>query len=206
MLRPTQDRTWTYADYCGWPDDERWELIDGVAYAMVPAPMRLHQEIVSDLHYLLRRQLEGRPCHVYPSPFDVRLPERGEADDLIDTVVQPDISVFGSEEHLDAKGARGAPDLVIEVLSPSTSARDMIIKRALYERHGVSEYWIVDGESRTQYRFVMEQGRFREPDVLSYGDRLEVRVLEGVVIEMDSLFSAPPPAQVPGESSAGSEL
>jgi len=96
ILRPTQDRTWTYADCCGWPGDERWELIDGVAYAMVPAPMRLRQESVSDLHSLLRRQLEGRPCHVYPSPFDVRLPKRGEADDLIDTVVQPDISVFCS--------------------------------------------------------------------------------------------------------------
>ena len=96
MLKPGRDRLCTYADYCGWPEDERWELIDGVPYAMVQAPSRLLQEIVSDLHYLLRRFLDDQSCHVYPAPFDIRFSDGDESDDQTHTVVQPDISVFCS--------------------------------------------------------------------------------------------------------------
>lgn len=188
MLKPSGDRLWTYADYCGWPEGERWELIDGVAFAMVPAPTRLHQQMVGDLYYVLRRKLEGRPCHVYPSPFDVRLPDTDEGDEQTHTVVQPDISVFCSEAHLDDKGARGAPDLVVEILSPSTSSKDSIIKRALYERHGVPEYWVVDPETRTLYQFVLESGRYTEPAVLGAEDRLESATISEVTFDLSDLF------------------
>lgn len=188
MLKPNRDRLWTYADYCSWPEEERWELIDGVAYAMVPAPTRLHQEIVGDLYYLMRRELEGRPCHVYPAPFDVRLPDGYEGDEQTQTVVQPDISVFCSEKHLDDKGARGAPDLVVEILSPSTSSKDSIIKRSLYERHGVPEYWIVDPETRVVYQFTLESGRYPEPKVLDIDSQLESAILSGVKFELKDLF------------------
>jgi Uma2 family endonuclease len=188
VLKPSRDRPWTYADYYGWPEDERWELIDGVAFAMVPGPTRLHQEMVGDLYYVLRRELEGRPCHVYPAPFDVRLPDADEADEQTHTVVQPDISVFCSEAHLDDKGARGAPDLVVEILSPSTSSKDTIIKRALYERHGVPEYWIVDPETRMLYQFVLQSGRYAEPAVLYAEARLESAALSGVAFFLSDLF------------------
>jgi Uma2 family endonuclease len=188
MLQPTRDRKWTYADYCTWPDDERWELIDGVAYAMTPGPTRLHQEIVSDLHFLLRSQLAGRPCHVYPAPFDVRLPDPSEADETASTVVQPDITVFCSEKNLDDKGAKGAPDLVVEILSPSTSAKDTIVKRALYERNCVPEYWIVDPVTRSIYQFVLESGRYAQARELEKGGRLESSTLEGVGFDLDELF------------------
>ncbi len=188
MLKPSRERKWTYADYCTWPDEERWELIDGVAYAMVPGLARLHQEIVSDLHFLLRKCLEGRPCHVYPAPLDVRLPEMGEADERVETVVQPDISVFCSETHLDRQGAKGPPDLVVEILSPSTSGKDTIVKRALYQRHGVPEYWIVDPEGRVIYQFVLEAGRYAEARELAVGMRLESATLVGVHFQVDELF------------------
>ncbi len=188
MLKPSRERKWTYADYCTWPDDERWELIDGVAYAMVPGPARLHQQIAGDLYFLLRKCLEGRPCHVYPAPFDVRLPVSSEADDETGTVVQPDISVFCGESKLDDKGARGAPDLVVEILSPSTSGRDTIVKRALYERHGVPEYWIVDSEARTLYQFVLEAGRYAQARELSSEMKAESATLPGVAFRIDELF------------------
>ncbi len=186
MLKPTRDHKWTYADYCAWPDDGRWELIDGEAYAMVPAPLRQHQELLSDLHFELRKQLEGRPCHVYPAPFDVRFADA--ADERTDTVVQPDISVFCREDRLDDKGAHGAPDLVVEILSPSTSSKDSIIKRALYERHAVAEYWIVDPETSELYQFVLRNGHYGEPTVLAKTDTIKAAALEDVQFELSILF------------------
>jgi len=188
MLQPSRERKWTYADYLTWPEDERWELIDGVAYAMVPGPLRLHQAISGDLYVLLRKSLEGKPCQVYFAPFDVRLTEVDESDEATKTVVQPDLSVFCSETHLDEKGAKGPPDLVVEILSPSTSSRDTIVKRALYERHGVPEYWIVDPETRMVYQFVLTSGRYAEARELSAGMRLEAATLGGVAFGIDELF------------------
>jgi len=188
MLQPSREQKWTYADYCTWPNDERWELIDGIAYAMTPAPRRLHQEILSDLHFILRKRLAGRPCHVYPAPFDVRLPDSSETEALTSTVVQPDISVFCSEKQLDDKGAKGPPDLVVEILSPSTSSKDSIVKRDLYERHGVAEYWIVDPETRSLYQFVLDNGRYAEPRELVTGMALASQSLPGVQFTVDEVF------------------
>ncbi len=108
----------TYADYCRWPDEERWELIDGEAFNMSPAPTRMHQEFVTFLAAQVYPQLKSDSYRVYIAPFDVRLPKANEADDLVDTVVQPDLTVFCDPSRLDAKGARGAPDWVVEILSP----------------------------------------------------------------------------------------
>ena len=112
----------SYADYLGWPDDERYELIDGVAYVMTPAPGRRHQEVVVEMLRQIADALEGGPCRVYVAPFDVRLPRHGEADEQVDTVVQPDLSVICDEGKLDERGCRGAPDWVVEVISPSTAS------------------------------------------------------------------------------------
>ncbi len=132
----------TYADYAKWPEDERWELIDGVAYGMA-APSRQHQRVVTKITSQIDRHLEGKPCEVYVAPFDVRLPRHDEADDDVDTTVQPDLAVICDKNKLDDKGCRGAPDWIIEVLSPSTALKDMDKKRWLYEQHRVQEYWII---------------------------------------------------------------
>ncbi|EIJ35890.1 Uma2 family endonuclease [Thiothrix nivea] len=132
----------TYGDYRQWPQDERWELIDGVAY-MMAAPSRLHQLFAFEMGFQIRAYLADRRCSVYSAPFDIRLPKQDEADDDVDTTVQPDVAVICDRNKLDDKGCRGAPDWAIEVLSPSTAIKDMDTKRQLYEKHGVKEYWIV---------------------------------------------------------------
>ena len=133
---------YTYADYTQWPEGERWELINGEIYAMA-APSRLHQQFVLKLATQIDRYLDGKPCDVYIAPFDVRLPRQNEADDKIDTTVQPDIAVICDPTKLDDKGCRGAPDWIIEVISPSSAIMDMEKKLRLYERHGVKTYWII---------------------------------------------------------------
>jgi len=145
----------TYADYLTWPERGRYELISGVAYAREPpAPSRLHQEVVGELYYQIRLALEGKPCRVYIAPFDIRLPESGEADEQIATVVQPDILVVHDLHKLDDRGMRGPPDWIAEVLSPGTASHDQVVKLPVYERAGVLEVWLVHPTARklTIYR------------------------------------------------------
>ena len=136
---------YTYEDYCTWPYDERWELIDGVAYAKA-APSRWHQTVSKRIFRQLDEFLLGKPCEVFYAPFAVRL--NADTDD--DTVVEPDILVVCEESKLaDSKGVVGAPDFIVEILSPSTVQLDKVTKLRLYQRAGVREYWIVDPDSKT---------------------------------------------------------
>jgi Uma2 family endonuclease len=144
MLDAERPRRYTYDDYCQWQGDERWELIDGEAFLMSPAPRLRHQSIVGELNRQLANFLLDKPCRVFVAPVDVRLPHGDESDHEVDTVVQPDLVVVCDSEKLDDAGVRGAPDLVVEILSPATASRDEILKRDLYQRHGVREYWLVD--------------------------------------------------------------
>jgi Uma2 family endonuclease len=172
----------TYADYCQWPDDERWELIEGVAYAMT-APSRQHQLVSFEVGFQIRQFLENR-CGIYAAPFDVRLPESGETDELVETVVQPDISVICDSNKLDDKGCRGAPDWVIEVLSPSTALRDMDSKRWLYERHGVKEYWIIHPVDRWVMVYTLdEHGQYGHPQMMGLDEPTAVELFEGLEVE-----------------------
>jgi len=127
------------------PEDERWELIDGEAYDMSPAPSSRHLSISSILHNSLFNFLKNKLCKTFAAPFDVLLPNFpvGNEDD-INTVVQPDISVICDPTKIIEKGCLGAPDLIIEILSPSTSKKNLNEKFQIYEKHGVKEYWIVD--------------------------------------------------------------
>jgi Uma2 family endonuclease len=117
----------TYGDYCRWPEDVRYELIDGQAYLMSPGPNRRHQELVGEMFLQIGIALRDSSCRPYVAPLDVRLPRGNEADDDVDTVVQPDIMVVCDRAKLDDRGCRGAPDWVIEVLSPSTASHDQIL-------------------------------------------------------------------------------
>lgn len=138
------DTHYSYADYLKWPEDERWELIDGVAYDMSPSPTRQHQWILVNLIRYFSQFFKDKPCEPYIAPLDVRLPDNAEDDESrIYTVVQPDLFVVCDRDKLDDKGCVGAPDFVVEILSPGTALKDMREKRRLYERHGVKEYWIV---------------------------------------------------------------
>ncbi|MCX4247836.1 Uma2 family endonuclease [Paraliomyxa miuraensis] len=133
----------TYADVLTWPEDERWELHEGLPVAMSPAPSTAHQRVVGELFRQIANFLVGRPCEVFAAPFDVRLGAANAPPRDIRTVVQPDLTVICDTSGLDERGFQGGPDWVIEVLSPSTSARDQITKLAYYEAYGVRHYWLV---------------------------------------------------------------
>lgn len=180
----------TYGDYRRWQGDERWELIDGEAHAMSPAPSRLHQRILTQLAAQIAPALEDGPCEVYVAPFDVRLPHGGEPDDQIETIIQPDLSIICDPDKLDDAGCRGAPDWVIEILSPATEARDRVQKREIYERSGVREYWLVDPERRalTVYRRKDKQDRFAEPETHDAAGTSESSALPRVAIRWDRVF------------------
>ncbi len=187
---------YTYGDYLTWPDDVRYELIDGVAYLMAPAPTLEHQDIAGEIYRQLANALEGKPCRPYIAPVDVRLPKGNEADEAVDTVVQPDVIVVCDQGKLDRRGVRGAPDFVVEVLSPSTAFHDHKRKREVYERAGVKEYWLVDPVERTIHIYrIDENGRYGKPDVREMKGETPVGVLGEVVIRWDALVERLPPPE-----------
>ena len=184
MAQPLRkEEHYTYEDFCTWDDGERWELIDGIAY-MMAAPLRVHQEISGNLHFQLYDFLKNKPCKVYAAPIDVRL----NADGADDTVLQPDIAVVCDRSKLDDKGITGAPDMVIEILSPSTASYDRTLKFDQYLRAGVREYWIADPDSKTVSAHILENGRYY---VTAYGenDAAPVHVLEGCRIALRDVFA-----------------
>jgi Uma2 family endonuclease len=185
------EKKYTYRDYLKWPDDLRCEIINGEIYDMTPAPGRQHQKISMKITGQFWDYLRDKTCEIYAAPFDVRLPEGKEKDDNIQTVVQPDIVIICDKKKLDDKGCIGAPDLIVEIISPSTASKDLKIKLQLYEKHGVKEYWLVHPEEKTV--MVFKQGRKREykkPDVYSNDDKIKVGVLKGLVIDLGEVFKA----------------
>ena len=179
----------TYGDYRTWPVNERWELIDGLVYDMSPAPSRSHQDICGELFFQFRSQLADRPCRAYLAPFDVRLPQGDEADEDIDTVVQPDLVVVCDRKKLDDKGCKGVPDLVIEILSPYTAHKDLNEKFRLYERVGVKEYWIAHPQDRTVMVFRREGENFDRHAMSAGEDRIEVPLLGELTVDLKQSFS-----------------
>lgn len=186
------EKHYTYADYLQWPDETRYELIDGKAFLMSPAPLVEHQEIAGEVFRQLANQLDGQPCRPYIAPVDVRLPRKFEADAAIDTVVQPDVLVVCDPHKIDRRGVRGAPDWVLEVLSPSTAAHDQIAKRRTYERAGVREYWLVHPGDRTLTVYVLENGQYGRPEIYELKDETPIGVLPGVSIAWDALVTRLP--------------
>ena len=182
--RPLPGKSYTYADYYTWNDGKRYELIDGTAYLMEPAPRWEHQDISINLEYRFKSLLEGKPGMMFHAPFDVRL--NAWAGD--DTVLQPDIIVFRDRSKLHGTGCIGAPDMVIEILSPSTARRDKVDKFNQYLRAGVREYWIVDPDEKTVDAYILENGKYIGT-TYSGIDSAPVQVLEGCVIKLAEVFT-----------------
>jgi Uma2 family endonuclease len=183
-----EERRFTYADYKAWELDEgeRFELIDGIAYAMA-APNDSHQAILTELVRQMANYLHGKPCKVRPAPYDVRLFYAEDESD--DTVVQPDISVICGEEKRGPEGCRGAPDLVVEVLSPSNTADETVRKFNLYMKAGIREYWIVSPKSKSVQSFTLENGAY-VGKIYDSGEALPSTALEGLSITLNDVFTA----------------
>lgn len=182
---------YTYADYLRWPEGARFELIEGVAYAMAPAPLRLHQKVLLQLARQVADALEATPCEVYIAPFDVRLPKSDEADEWVTTVVQPDLSVICDASKLDERGCRGAPDWIVEVVSPSSASMDQVRKRAIYERAGVREYWLVQPLERTLTVYRHSGERFAPALVMPLSGQTAVGILPQGVIDWARVLPVP---------------
>ena len=185
-----REERFTYGDYLTWDDDQRWELIDGVPYNMSPAPTVRHQLILGELHRQVANWLLDKPCQVFIAPFDVRLPEDDESDEQVETVVQPDLSIICDKSKLDEAGCRGAPDLIVEILSPSTAHKDLKVKFERYERAGVQEYWIVDPNGSTVQIYTLgAEGRYGRPEAYGAVDRVSVGIFPDLEIDLAVVFA-----------------
>lgn len=189
MALPAEKDRYTFADVLALDDGERAELIDGEVFLMAPAPSRGHQKVGGEIFRQLANYLEGKRCEVYQAPFDVRLFEGdGDTPEDVDTVVEPDIVVVCDHAKLDNRGCKGAPDMVVEILSPSTQRNDRLVKLGLYQRAGVREYWIVSPDEQTVQVLTLSNGLLLPHEVYSRKDVAKVNVLEGCFIELSKVF------------------
>ena len=184
-----KEESYSYADLLAWEDDpSRYELYDGQPVALA-SPTDIHQSILGELFLQLGTYLRGKRCKAYLSPFDVRLfEERSDSPQSVKTVLQPDLSVVCDPEKVDRHGIHGAPDMVIEILSPTTARSDRIVKYDLYQQAGVREYWIVDPETRTVSVHTLEDGAYYSAVVYTAGMSVPVGILEDCTIDLSQVF------------------
>lgn len=183
-----QEKRYSYADLLSWDDNTRYELYDGQPVALA-SPTDVHQRISMALSVQLGSYLMGKKCRVYAAPFDVRLfEEEGDSPEDVDTVVQPDLMVVCDQNKVDRHGVHGAPDLVIEILSPASARYDRLVKFNLYQRAGVREYWLVDPSTRTVSVHTLEDGAYHAATVYSSELSVPVGVLDNCDVDLSAVF------------------
>ena len=184
-----EEGKYSYADYLTWPEGERWEIIDGIAY-MQAAPTPIHQEILVGLIVQFHHYLSGKPCKVYPAPFCVRLIKGDEKkNEDIKKVVEPDISIVCDKSIIDEKGCNGDPDMIVEIISPSSIKMDRLIKFNKYEKAGVREYWIVEPEGKLVSVFVLQADqRYGRPEIYTEDDKIKVSILPDLIVDLKLVF------------------
>lgn len=178
-----------YKDYLELPEDKKYEIIDGVLFAMTPSLATEHQRVLRKLFVHLANFLTGKDCEVLCSPYDVLLPEGGEKTEDVKTVVQPDILVVCDKTKLTDKHCIGAPDLIIEIVSPSSPSMDYVKKLNLYEKHRVGEYWIVNyiRKQVMVYR-LLTSGEYGEPEIYMEG-MVNSEVLQNFAVNLQDIFN-----------------
>lgn len=184
------DKKYSYADYLQWADGEKWEIIDGIPYNMAPAPSTQHQSICMALSAEFYNHFKNKPCKVFAGPLDVRLPRGGESEDekILD-VVQPDVLIVCDKSKLDAKGCLGAPELVVEIISPGTSQKDSITKLNLYEKSGVLEYWLIRPDEKTIMVFALDKDKkYGRTEVYSHKDTIKSSVFRELEINLQEVL------------------
>ena len=182
------NKRYTYADYLTWQFKERVELIMGRIFRMSPAPSRQHQKISTVLQGEIYLFLKNNSCSVFAAPFDVRLPVSRE-EGKTDTVVQPDISVICDESKLDDRGCNGSPDLVIEILSPGNTRKEMKEKFELYEASLIPEYWMVDPEHESITVYTLSDAqKYTGSKPYVEGEQVLSSVLKDFHLEVKEVF------------------
>ena len=181
------NKVYTYFDYLKWTFEERVELIKGKIFEM-SAPSRIHQKIQFTIGGLLFNYLKDKDCEAYTAPFDVRIPRKLADDRDIITVLQPDACVICDRSKLDDKGCLGAPDIVVEILSPGNNKRDLKYKYEIYEEAGVKEYWVLDPVEKSMLCYTLADGQFVGSKFLYSGDVFQSHVLSGFSLDLDELF------------------
>jgi len=180
--------TYSYAHYLNWLFDDRVELIKGKVFKM-SGPARLHQQISIHISSMLFNFLLGKPCKVYNAPFDVRFYKESKADKDIYTVLQPDICVICDLTKLDDKGCIGAPDIVIEILSPGNNKMELLHKYGIYEEFGVKEYWVVGPVEKTLLKYTLDaKGKYQPSKLFTLSERVHSEVLPGFELDLDAVF------------------
>lgn len=184
-------KTYTYADYLLWNFKERVELFKGKIFKMRPAPSRHHQEVSQKLNIYLHKFLENNPCKLYYAPFDVRLKnfEKSTQDNQVLTVVQPDLCVVCDLSKLDDRGCIGSPDLIIEILSPGNSKKEMGIKFNLYEENKVKEYWIVEPAENCIYVYTLQKDKYIGLKPCIEGEVITSPLFSDLKFEIEKIFA-----------------
>lgn len=178
-------KSYSYSDYLLWKFKERVEIIKGKIMEMSPAPTRFHQRISMKLTIEFSKAFDNHSCQLYAAPFDVRFPDENGK---IKTVVQPDLCVICDLSKLDDKGCIGAPDLVVEILSPGNTRKEMKNKFELYEEQGVKEYWIVYPDTQNIQIFVLKDGKYIGIQPVAEGDIVTSVVFPGLSFSTASLY------------------
>ena len=186
-----EDKRFTYQDYLTWPDEEHWEIIEGEAWYMSPAPNIEHQDICGEVFVKFKNylRLKGSTCKAYTAPTDVVFDDHN--------VVQPDVLVICDSSKIGDKNIQGAPDLIVEVLSPATAGKDRRTKRELYEKHGVKEYVLIDPPQQLVEVYRLIDGAYGKPDVVLWNEELVLHQGE-MTIQLWEVFGL----EAPGESEA----
>ena len=182
------NKVYTYADYFKWKFEERVELLKGKIYKISPAPNRAHQTLAGYIYIELGVFLRKKSCKVYVAPFDVRLPRKSKEDKDIITVLQPDVCVVCDASKLDKRGCIGAPDIVVEVLSPGNNAKELKNKFEIYEEAGVKEYWLVSPQDQTFIQNTLVDGKYHPSRLMTTGDIVTSPILPGFSLDLTGLF------------------
>ncbi len=182
------NKVYTYADYFKWQFEDRVELLKGKIFKMSPAPNRAHQTMAGYIHIELGVFLRNKSCKVYIAPFDVRLPRKSTDDKDIITVLQPDVCVVCDPSKLDKRGCIGAPDIVVEILSPGNNAKELKNKYEIYEEAGVKEYWVVSPQNQTFILHTLTDGTYHPSRLMTTGDIVTSSVLPGFSLDLTGLF------------------
>lgn len=181
----------TYKEYATWEEGKRCEVLDGKIISMAPSPIPEHQDIAAQLTTEFAIYLRGKTCRVYPAPIDVFLFEdvkKKWIDDSVKNWVIPDLVVVCDPDKIQRSKIIGAPDLIIEIISPGSAKIDRMDKRVAYQKAGVKEYWIVDPANQTIEVYVLENSSYSLDNIYTREDSISVGVLDDLIIDLSNIF------------------